>query len=356
MIASLNKRWVIRVGFALLVAAGACGGDGGGDTGGNGGSSNGGSRAGTNGGAGKGGSAGSSSSGGSSGSTGGSGGSLSGQGGSGTAGSGTGGSGAAGAAGGATAGAGGGAGAGTAGGSAGATASADVCTKTADCKIQTIGDDIAIGLWKDTPAKQGDGSGYRSKVTAAAMKAGYTNIKWVGSKTSGGSAHDGISMAKIADVTAMGPALVTAAKPNIVIIDIGGYDADADMTTGVQARAEAMIDAITAAAPNAHVVVVGPTPGHTLTSTYTKNAMTVTSALADAVTAKTAAGKNVSFNTLLTAFNNAAVGRMAGLGLLYADGNPAGPAHYDDKGLIPNDNGYGWISEVIWAKVRSQIK
>jgi hypothetical protein len=239
-------------------------------------------------------------------------------------------------------------------GTAGMTTAMDVCTKANDCKVQVIGDDVAIGLFPSVePQKQTDMSGYRKKVSAMATAMGF-KVVWVGSKMSGGTAHDGITMAKIADVTSKGPALVTAAKPNIVIINVGGWDVFAGMASGAKERADAMIDAITAAAPAAHVVVVGPPPGHQATSDYTKGISELSTQLASSVMGKKAAGKNVSFNTLVTAFNNMSIGRMAGLGLVY-DNNAAAPAG-SNFGVIVSDNGYGWIAEVMWAKIKSQIK
>jgi GDSL-like Lipase/Acylhydrolase family len=135
------------------------------------------------------------------------------------------------------------------------------CPMVGNCRVLTLGDGVASGV--------GYTGGYRVQLMAS-LSATY-RIEMVGSQSAGTSAanrpHEGFpEYQTAAGGGKMGlvdrlPAVVSTAKPHIVILNIGSEDIFNNFQlTAFQTRLKAIIDKIFEGAPNALIVVSHPPP------------------------------------------------------------------------------------------------
>jgi len=158
------------------------------------------------------------------------------------------------------------------------------CPMVGNCRVLTLGDGVASGV--------GYTGGYRVQLMASL---GAYRVELVGSQSAGTTAanrpHEGFpEYQTTAGGGKMGlvdklPAVVSTAKPHIVILNVGAEDIFNNFQLNLfRTRLGAVIDKIFMGAPNALIVVSHPAPSRD--NTFNTRLTTVDTAIANEVTAR----------------------------------------------------------------------
>jgi lysophospholipase L1-like esterase len=136
------------------------------------------------------------------------------------------------------------------------------------CKIMPLGDSITDGI--DSTQGYASNAGYRLELFRQAITAGH-DITFVGTRPPNGPTgdvagqpfprnHEGISGNTIAQVAARVDAALVANPPDIVLLQIGTNNLYQGMAADVPGQLASLLDQITAGAPDALLVVAQITP------------------------------------------------------------------------------------------------
>ncbi len=210
------------------------------------------------------------------------------------------------------------------------------------CRIMPLGGSITFGVYSSS------GGGYRVTLFQKAIADNH-NITFVGSAEPSGpemvsgtpfpqqnEGHNGITISGVSDLV---DASIAANQPNIILLHIGTNDFECgDTTRPTPASLAALVDKITADAPNALLVVAQIIPINVSDAAIQSTLATYNAAIPAMVSQRAQAGKHIAYVDMNGAFK---------ANLSYAT------QYYSDM-VHPNDTGYD-IMGGIWYQAISGV-